>query len=425
MAAALCSLPYGFLGDYSDLHQMSCLVGLKPGWYSRVSIYDLGAILSWASGNNCVKPQLSFCLPQGLVFGLCACICFFLAGCSEDADKTEAEVVRHIKHMTLKAKPVQQTRVIAGIVSPIVQSNVAFEIGGQVHQMHVSVGDRVKKGDLIAELDPQTYELNVRSAEGSLLSAEAALVDAEKKFEQQSKLYKKKYTTKTNYDTALATLEKARSNVEIQKSALAIAKRNLSKTKLRAPFDGAISEKSVEVFEEVTAGKTIVVLHTENNYQFDLSLPESLFNEVHVVYEVVVKLSFGSNEQPLKGIVKEVSSQAGQANAFPVTINLTETVSVLRPGMSVEVTFAFSQKFTGESFNVPIAAVTPSGEQGVSYAFVYQPEKKVVERRSVKIVNIRDNVLIIAGDVKEGEIIAVAGLSFLHDQMPVRLLEAN
>ncbi len=344
-----------------------------------------------------------------------------LAGCSEDQAPAAPEVIRHIKHMSLKAKPVEQTRLIAGIISPVVQSNVAFEIGGQIMQMNVSVGDRVKKGDLIAKLDPQTYQLNVRSAESSLLSAEAELTDATKKFEQQSQLFKKKYTTKTNYDTALANLERAKSNVAIQKSNLEISQRNLTKTELRAPYDGAISEKSVEVFEEVTAGKTIVVLHTENNYEVDVSLPETLVNEVHVGDEVTVKLSIGDNGS-FKGIVKEVSSQAGQANAFPVTIGLQETPKDLRPGMSAEVTFAFSRELSGAAFNVPLSGVIASGEQDKSYVFVYNAKKKVVERRVVSVVNIRDNILIISGDVKEGDIIAIAGLSFLHDQMPVRLL---
>ena len=55
-------------------------------------------------------------------------------------------MIRHIKHMTLRAKPVQQKRVIAGIVSPVVRSNVAFEINGQITDLQVSVGARVKKG---------------------------------------------------------------------------------------------------------------------------------------------------------------------------------------------------------------------------------------------------------------------------------------
>ena len=176
--------------------------------------------------------------------------------------------------------------------------------------------------------------------------------------------------------------------------------------------------------KEVTAGKTIVVLHTEDNFEVDVSLPETLVNEVHVGDEVSVKLSIG-DAPPSKGIVKEVSSQAGQANAFPVTIGLLNGLKGIRPGMSVEVAFSFDQKQEGPTFNVPLAAVTPSGEQGKDYVFVFNPAKNHVERRVVQVVNIRDNILIIAGDVKEGEIIAVAGLSFLHDKMAVRLLGQN
>lgn len=356
------------------------------------------------------------------VFGLAGCL--FLTACQEPPQEESKEVIRRIKHMTLKLKPTNQARVIAGVVSPVVQTNVSFEIAGQIQKLNVSVGDRIKKGDIIAELDPQTYELNLQSAEGALKSAQASLADANKKFVQQSELYKKKFTTKTNYDTALATLESAKSQVSIEQSRVDIAKRDLKKTKLRAPFDGAISEKSSDVFEEVTAGKTIVVLHTEGNFEVDVSVPETLVNEIHVGDQVELKLSLGEGA-PFKGYIKDIGSQAGQANAFPATIALNEKVAGLRPGMSVEVTFEFAQNQESETFNVPLSAVTPSESPDKEYMFVFNKDKQYVERRDVTVVNIRDNLLIVKGNVKEGDIVATAGLSFLVDKMPVRLMNGK
>ena len=345
-----------------------------------------------------------------------------LTACSEPETNEKTELVRSIKHMTLIPKAVNQARLIAGVITPAVSTKVAFEISGQVIKLNVAVGDRVKKGDVLAEIDPQTYKLKVQSAEGNLKSALARLADAEKKFEQQRKLYQKKFTTKTEFDSSLATLESARSQVSIQDSALKIAKRDLSKTALLAPFDGAISEKSVEVFEEVTAGKEIVTLHTEDNYEVDVSLPETLVNEVKIGNEVDVKLSIGLSA-PIKGYVKEISSQAGQANAFPVTIGLSEKPDKLRPGMSAEVTFKFQQDLGVPTFSVPTSAVLASGEPDKSYVFIFNKEKHYVERKVIRVVNIRDNDLLIAGEVKNGDIIATAGVSFLYDKRPVRLLQ--
>ena len=117
---------------------------------------------------------------------------FYLTACSEPEPPQKAEVVRSIKHMTLKPKVVNQARLIAGVITPAVSTKVAFEISGQIVKLNVAVGDRVKKGDVLAEIDPQTYKLRVQSAEGNLKSALARLADAEKKFEQQRKLYQKK-----------------------------------------------------------------------------------------------------------------------------------------------------------------------------------------------------------------------------------------
>lgn len=348
-----------------------------------------------------------------------------LVGCSNEPEKPQAEVIRSIKHMTLQAQETRQTRLIAGVVKPVVESNVAFEIGGQITKLTVSVGDRVSSGDLIAELDPQTYQLKLQSAEGSLQASKARLLDAEKKFAQQSKLFEKKFTTKTNYDTALSTLVAARSDVSIQESQVSIARRDLTKTKLLAPFSGAISEKHVEVFEEVTAGKAIVTLHTEGNYEINVSLPETLVNVVNVGDKVDVQVSIGERPR-LQGYIKEISSQAAQGNAYPVTIGIVKSEGDdqvrLRPGMSVEVTFKFDQHFNGSAFFVPTAAILPTEQESLVNLFVYNAAEGVVEKRQAQVVNIRDNNAMIAGDVKAGDIIAVAGVSFLVDKMKVKLL---
>lgn len=349
-----------------------------------------------------------------------------LAACSDDQHAPSEEIVRHIKHMTLKAREAKQSRLIAGVIKPVVSSNVAFEIGGQVTKMTVSVGDRVKSGDLIAELDPQTYQLRLQSASGALQAARARLADAEKKFAQQQKLFEKKFTTKTNYDTALSTLEGARSDVSIQESQVSIAKRDLTKTKLLAPFTGAISEKHVEVFEEVTAGKPIVTLHTEGNYEIDVSLPETLVNEVKVGDKVDVQLSIGERAR-LEGYIKDISSQAAQGNAYPLTIGLVQSeaaaLNKLRPGMTVEVTFKFDEAYNGSAFFVPTSAIVPTEKEGEVSLFVFKTEAGVVEKRRAQVVNIRDNNVLITGDIKPGDIIAVAGVSFLVDQMKVKLLQ--
>ena len=343
-----------------------------------------------------------------------------ISGCGSEPEAAIEMKPRRIKHMTLQQQQLNQQRLIAGVVSPAVSSEVAFEISGRIQKLNASVGTRVKTGDLLAVLDKQTYELRVQSAQGALQRAKAQLTDAEKKYDQQKKLFAKKFTTKTNFDTAVSNLDSAKSDVSIKQSELQIAERDLRKTELTAPFTGAISEKYVEVFEEVTAGKAIVQLHTEGNYEIDVSLPETLVNDVAIGDKVDVKLSLGSSKST-EGYVKEISSQAGQGNAFPVTIGLNDEMNGLRPGMSAEVTFRIQQNVGEETYAVPVGAVLTSGEAKKGYVFAFNKRNSTVDRRNISVVNVRDNDLIITGEVKAGDIIATAGVTFLHDKMKVRI----
>ena len=94
--------------------------------------------------------------------------------------------------------------------------------------------------------------------------------------------------------------------------------------------------------------------------------------------------------------------------------------------MSAELTFRFATETTGKAFLVPLAAVKPAlGEHGDATMFVYDPDTQTLDERIVTVTNVEDNSLEVVGELQEGEIIATAGVSFLHNGMRVDLFDAD
>ena len=345
----------------------------------------------------------------------------FLAACEEEQQATRSEpVVRAIKHMTLDQRAGLQQRRIAGVVTAAISTNVGFEIGGQVIELLRKTGDSVEAGELIARLDPEPYRLQAAQAENTLAQANATLDDARKKFEQQRKLRQQGYATQTAFDTAEASFKNAEGAVGVAESQLDLARRDLAKTDLKAPFAGVIARRAVEVFEDVTGGQSIYVVQSAGEDKIEASLPETLINTVSLGSAVDVGFPPLGN-MTVKGIVDEIAPLAGDANAYPIEVRLEQAPPGLRSGMSAELLFRFETESTGKAFLIPMTALKPRVGSEQASIFVYSAATGKLAEREVLVTNVENNSLEIVGELTAGEIIATAGVSFLHDGMSVTL----
>ena len=348
-------------------------------------------------------------------------VLLILTGCSDDEPPAAETPVRAIKSMVVKERAKDQLRRISGRIEADTVTDLSFEISGQLVKVNVEIGERVTTNTIIALLDAEPYQLRVDTAKGELESSQATLYDAREKYKQQKTLLDKGITSKTSFDSATATLKIAESQVKISRTSLSISERDLLKSKLVAPFDGAIAIRYVDVFSEVLAGTPIVQIHSVGNLKVEASVPESMIRNLSTGDRVGI--TFPTLESlTTEGTVSDISSRAGTVNAFPVEINLDNQFPELRPGMTAEVTFRFATEATGRSFLIPMTAVLPQSK-GKAVVFVFDEKAGVVHQRSINVKNVRNNNLEITGEIKTGDIIATAGVSFLSDGMKVRLLD--
>lgn len=344
-----------------------------------------------------------------------------LMACEEPEAPPEPPI-RAIKTVTVSDRAGEQSRRIAGLTEAAVVSDLAFESPGRMTEITVDIGDRVEKEQVIARLDPEPFELRISSTRGELVDAQAKLTDAKAKFEQQKRLYEEGFATKTSYDTALANLNSAESNLQVAESQLKLAERDLERAVLKSPFPGQVSEKYVERFTEVTAGQRIVQVSADGETKVKSNVPEGLVQRLQPGQKVTV--SFPTlNDAEVGGTITQIGARATSTNSFPVTVVLDASDLPLRSGLTAEVIFAFATDATGKAFLLPLSSLLPTTEAGKGYIFVFDAAESVVRRRTVQVLNVSGNDLEVVGEIAEGDIVAVAGVSFLVDGMKVKLLE--
>ena len=349
-----------------------------------------------------------------------ACLLLLLAGCGEDAQKV-VEPIRAVKTITVTELASGQVHKYSGIVQATDTSILSFEVGGNVKQVKVKLGTQVKRGQIIAILDKQPYVLAVQAKEASLARAKADMEKDRLEFVRKKTLYGQKWVAKAAYDQALASYESAKSNVKYTTSRLNLAKRDLSKTVLKAPFDGVIAKKYVNPHMEVGAGQKLFDINASGALEAALEIPETVISEIVIGKPVSITLPTKPGVL-VKGRVTEVSSVAGKGNSFPVNVALIDPPSGLRAGMTVEATLVFKERSAESGYLVPFSAIAPGEETRQGYVFVFDPQTSTVKKTKIRGQGVQGNLAIIHEGIKAGDVIAVAGVSFLYDGQKVKLM---
>lgn len=335
-----------------------------------------------------------------------------------------AETVRAIRTITVSEPASGKMRRFSGVVEAADTSNIGFEVPGNVQAVKVAVGDRVTKGQVLAVLDERTYRLNVEAAEAGVANARVALEDARRDLQRLRRMAAQDSgaVAARSIEVAEAAYASARQDLSYGTSRLNLAERDLERTTLHAPFDGVIAERHVEPFEEVNRGQKLFVLHVEEVMEAAISIPESEIDQIYLGKAGEIRFPSIAGRVHT-GIVSEIGTAAGTANAFPVRVTIDAENARIRPGITAEVTLLFGGDQGDESYLVPIGALSPGSGDSGNFVFVYDAESSSVRRTAIEDAGIRDSNVVVTGGLTAGDIIAVAGVSFLRDGQKVRLME--
>lgn len=243
-----------------------------------------------------------------------------------------------------------------GRVSPVISVSVGTQVSGTIEKIHVDYNDRVKKGQVLIEIDREVYESRVAEAESALKarkaqhersSVEAAQTESE--FERIRGLFEKGYVSRNEYENAeyawkaaSASLELAEADLRSAEAALDVARENLRKTIIRSPMDGIVLTKDVEEGQTVSASlqaPTLLTMGDLSQMQINASVDEADIGRVEVGQEVRFYVD-SYPETVFEGKVAKIYySPTIEQNVvtYSVLIFVDNSDLALRPGMTATV----------------------------------------------------------------------------------------
>lgn len=299
---------------------------------------------------------------------------------------------------------------------------MSFKRAGRIASMPLTVGDEVKKGDILATLEKETFENAVKIAEADLMRDKSA-------YDRRLAAAEKNAISKEELTRAEAQYKQSQSRLEDAKLAL-------EETVLVAPFDGVISRTCIDELTNVNAGQPVLVYHDVSKIQVKVVVPETIvikLGEISIADDPeAFTISFDSAPGKSYAVkFKEFESSANEGTqTFLSTFELPAPKElVLLPGMSGELKlsgkhYSFGTQ-TNETTTVPESAVGVLAD-GSNFVWVLSAEGTdgvfVAKTRPVKIgARVGGKVRVEAG-LKAGERVATAGVAVLSEGRRVRLL---
>ena len=347
-----------------------------------------------------------------------------LAGCRDEAPPP-AEVIRPVRTQKVAAVGGGRVRRFSGVIQAGQESRLSFKVAGTLRALRVKVGDRVRRGQLIAELDPTDLRLAVQQAQAAHAQARAQVVNAKANYERTRKLYETNSAARSNLDSARAAFESAEAAAAAAAKQIQIARTQLTYTKLVSPAAGAIARCEAEVNENVTPGKTVVVLQSGGVPEVKVTVPEALIAQIKKGADAKVTLD-ALGGKTLEASVSEVGvASESMGSTYPVTLTLGDAPKEIRPGMAAEVAFVLGAKGEKERFVVPPVAVGEDQQGRYVYVAVAQRANKglaTVRRRGVEVGELTSSGLQVTKGLADGDLLVVAGVSQIRDGLTVTLM---
>ena len=338
-----------------------------------------------------------------------------LAGCGKPVATTSE--ARPVRTVTVEGGAQGETVSLTGQVRAKDEVSLAFRIDGRMIERPVNVGDVLKGGQVVARLDPQNQQNELRSAQANVSSAEAALKQAQLTFGRQQQLLKEGWTPRARFDEAEQALRTAEAQVDSARAQLRISQDRLSYTELVADAPGAVTAVGAEPGEVVRTGQMLVDLAREGGRDAVFDVPEQLIRTGP--RDPVVEIALTNDPRvTATGRVREVAPQADpDTRTFQVKVGITNPPQDMQLGSTVTGRIKLSAP---PGVEVPASALTQANEHPA--VWVFDPHSQTVSLRSVDVLRYDPTSIVVSQGLQTGEIVVTAGVQTLRPGQKVRLL---
>ncbi len=345
-----------------------------------------------------------------------------LGACSRPAPPEEP--VRSVKVLTVGVGALESGLEYAGEVKARVESRLGFRVAGKITQRTAEVGQRVKAGQLLAQLDPRDYQLAADAGRAQVTAALTQRDLAAADFRRYQALKDQNFISGADLERRDASLKAAQATLEQAQAQLAGQGNQTGYTRLVADVSGVVTAVEAEVGQVVQAGSPVVRIAQDGPRDVVFAVPEDKLARVPVGAGVAVRSWSGA--ATMQGTVREVAASADPVTrtyAVRVTLAAQAALDALPLGATVYVVPPASTVAAAGVIKLPTSALRQEGKG--SAVWVLDTATMTVRLQPVEIATADGNEAVIASGLVPGQKVVSAGVHVLSPGQKVTIYKPN
>ena len=353
---------------------------------------------------------------------------FSLTACNKAPEQQdEVAVVRPVKLLTVGGLTGEATRKYPGSILATDRVDLSFQVSGTLINLAVREGQRVNKGDLIAQLEPKDFAANLLNAEGTLAKANAALSFAKEEYQRYLNIQAKDRGAVSESTVSMKRkgVEVAKADVQSAQATVHTAKNQLDYTQLTAPFAGIVAQRFVENFQEIQAKSKVVSLQNMKDIDVAVDVPEIMMTPIRNTTPHFFAEFAAAPDRRFDLKVKEIAMQADpQTQTFRLVLTMPAPTGMrILTGMTTNVGVDIRDVFDkSDSVFIPITALWADAA-GKKRVWKVDSKTMAVHEQAVDTGGLSgaDSIRIHSG-LNADDVIAISGVNSLHEGQVVRAM---
>ncbi len=340
----------------------------------------------------------------------------------KEALEEESFGAASVKVFEVKKQKISEKLHYTGVIEALKNVNITPDVGGKIAKIHVEEGERVREGQLLAELDTRAIRLQLEQAKAALAVAEANHKDAQRNMERMERLKSEKAVSDQQYEKIKLAYEAAEAQLQQARAALNLAQHSLDVSLMKAPFSGVVASKNAEVGDVInpmmggfSASSGVLTLMDFSRVKIEVDVP----------HRDIVRIKKGQPAQLLVTVFPDKAFQGRVAivnltadpltKKFKVEVRINNSDFVLRPNTFGEVTLEVSTH--EDALVIPQKSILES-----KYVFLVGANNQA-QRREVTLGLQNADLVEILNGLKEGDLVVTEGNYALEDGAKIDIQE--
>ncbi len=346
-----------------------------------------------------------------------ACASVLLAACSRPLPSPEP--LRSVKLLTVGLEDMAASAEFAGEVRARVESRLGFRVAGKLVRRQAEPGQRVRAGDVLAQLDPQDYQLAAEAGRAQLAAAATNRDLAAADFKRFKELREQNFISGAELERREANLRAAQAQFEQAQAQLAGQGNQTAYTRLLADVTGLVTAVDAEVGQVVAAGAPVLRIAQDGPRDVLFSVPEDRVTAIKIGSEVEVRSWSGG--ATFKGRVREVGASADPVTrTFGIKVAI-DGASAPPLGSTVSVLPKALERSGAAVIKLPTSAFRQDGQTAA--VWVLEAATMTVRLQPVQIATADGNDVVVAAGLQPGMQVVVAGVHVLSPGQKVTVYQ--